>query len=225
MSGSPNTPRIGGTSDGDFLPPTRGVSGEQAALRLEWIDDLPVIVTERMLMRVSELDEVGHIVRYLLRNKAHLQPWEPKRDDLYFTEKAWEAGPERDRHEARTNQAYRFRLLDKVRPRGEYIGTISLRDLRAWPCYHGTLGYSLDAAYEGQGLMREGVEAVIRFGFEQVNLRRIEACFMPANERSHRLLTGLGFQVEGLLRSSMEVDGKWEDHHICSLINPNWRRP
>jgi [ribosomal protein S5]-alanine N-acetyltransferase len=192
---------------------------------LEWIDDLPVIVTERMVLHVSELDEVGKIVRYLLRNKEHLRPWEPKRDDLYFTEKAWEAGPDRDRHEARTGQAYRFRMLLKTSLRGEYIGTISLRDIRPWPAYHATIGYSLDHELEGQGLMTEGVEAVIRFGFEQVNLRRIEACFMPSNVRSERLLTSLGFQVEGLLRSSMEVDGRWEDHQICSLINHNWRRP
>lgn len=213
--------------------------GQANTYRVRFVDDLPIIETDRMFLIIAMADHVGHIVRYLLRNRDHLQPWEPVRDHFYFTEAAWIGAPERDQNEARCKEAYRFRLVLKPSSianstalkeighsvaAGEYIGTISLRDIQPWPGSHATLGYSLDHAYQGHGLMIEGVQSVVRFGFENLNLRRIEACFMPGNRRSARLLDALGFQVEGLLRSSMEVNGAWEDHHICSLINHQWRR-
>lgn len=204
-------------------------------LRME--GGLPTLETERMTLRIARLGEEGKIVRYLNRNREHLQPWEPMRDDFYFTMAAWLGAPERDQKEAREGSAYRFRMLPRTDGTHanamrstttdriyDYIGTVSLRDIFPWPGQSATIGYSLDHEYEGRGLMREAVAAVVRFGFEHLNLRRIEACYMPSNVRSERLLQSLGFQVEGLLRSSLEVNGKWEDHRICSLINQEWRR-
>jgi ribosomal-protein-alanine N-acetyltransferase len=197
--------------------------GRTPLYRLRYVDDLPVIETDRMILMIALSDHLPHIVRYLVRNRAHLKPWEPKRDAFYFTEGAWVGAPERDQEEARAKEAFRFRLLMKGGD-GEFAGTVSLRDINFWPGFNATIGYSLDHSLVGGGLMTEAVEAIIRFGFEHLNLRRIEACYMPANDRSERLLTALGFQYEGLLRSSMEVDGSWEDHKICALINYQWRR-
>jgi ribosomal-protein-alanine N-acetyltransferase len=229
----------------------------------QWLameNGLPVLTTARLILRIAEPNEEPMIVDYLRRNRDHLQPWEPKRDEAYFTEVAWFGAPERDRAEALEGKAYRFRLISlplvaegvdsrhgvggphpspKSSPRetsfadprsqrervaDKYIGTVSLRDINPWPGLNATIGYSMDHEWEGRGLMREAVAAVVRFGFEHLGLRRIEACFMPANVKSERLLTSLGFEVEGRLRSSLEVNGVWEDHKICSLINQNWRR-
>jgi [ribosomal protein S5]-alanine N-acetyltransferase len=199
------------------------------AWKLLWVEDLPVLMTNRLMLRMALVGEEPEVVEYLRRNREHLRPWEPKREDHYFTAQAWVGAPERDQKEARSGEAYRFRLLDIAAATSgskpvKYLGTISLRNIMGFPMHNATIGYSLDHSAEGQGLMREGVRAVIRFGFEYLNLRRIEACFMPNNVRSERLLTDLGFKIEGLLRSSLEVNGKWEDHNICSLINWNWRR-
>lgn len=190
---------------------------------------LPVLETERLVLRLANLNEVPKIVRYLLRNREHLRPWEPLRSDSYFLESAWQGAPERDRAEARSGLAYRFRLLLKcsgdASEGDEFIGTVSLRNIVHFPTYCGTIGYSLDRQYEGLGLMLEAVSAVVRFGFERLNLRRIEACYMPSNVRSERLLSKIGFEIEGLLKSSLEVNGRWEDHRICGLINQHWKRP
>ncbi len=210
------------------------IENRSASYRIRTVDGLPIIESERLIMMIATSDQVGQIVRYLRRNREHLRPWEPLRKEEYFTEDAWRTAPERDQAEARRGDAYRLRMLLKPNldwnfpqgwiEKGEFIGTISLRNINPWPGFHGTIGYSLDKDWERRGLMREGVAATVHFAFEQLNLRRIEACYMPTNVRSARLLDDLGFKVEGLLRSSMEVDGKWEDHHICSIINHNWLR-
>jgi ribosomal-protein-alanine N-acetyltransferase len=44
---------------------------------------------------------------------------------------------------------------------------------------------------------------------------------MPANTRSARLLEKLGFEKEGFARRYLYINGRWEDHVLTSLINPN----
>ncbi len=194
----------------------------------KFVDGLPEITTPRVFLRVARLDETPKIVRYLLKNQEHLRPWEPKRDASYFTEYAWRGGPERDRNEANAGTAFRFRMflltpIGELAPTDEFIGTISLRDISPWPTHSATIGYSLDHLHQGHGLMREAVSAVLKFAFETLHLKRVEACYMPCNVRSQRLLAELGFQQEGILRSSLEVNGQWEDHIICSCLNKDWR--
>ncbi|MCC7229573.1 MAG: GNAT family N-acetyltransferase, partial [Fimbriimonadaceae bacterium] len=172
--------------------------------QVQMVDDLPVIQTDRLILMIAMVDHVGHIVRYLVRNREHLRPWEPRRNEAYFQEASWIGAPERDQSEARYGEAFRFRLIAKpsieLKSFGseaaelspdDYLGTVSLRDVKGWPMHHATIGYSLDKAVEGNGLMHEAVAAVIRFGFEKLHLRRIEACYMPSNDRSERLLAKL----------------------------------
>lgn len=197
--------------------------GIAAQPQVHWLRGLPCIMTERMLLRIAVLGEEQEIVDYVRRNREHLEPWEPARDAGYYDLEAWSGAPERDQQEARNGDAYRFRLVLKSNV-SEYIGTISLRDIVFRAIYTATLGYSLDHKFQGQGLMREGVAAVTWFAFHELNLRRIEACYMPSNVRSARLLKDLGFEIEGLLRSSLQVHGKWEDHYLTSLINHEWKQ-
>ena len=49
--------------------------------------------------------------------------------------------------------------------------------------------------------MTEAVSAIIDFGFERIGLNRIEAVVMLGNEGSFKLLGGLGFHQEGVLRA------------------------
>lgn len=62
------------------------------------------------------------------------------------------------------------------------------------------LGYTIARAYWGQGYATEAVQALIRFGFEQMDLVRIEAVVLPDHSASARVLEKAGMQYEGLLR-------------------------
>ena len=48
--------------------------------------------------------------------------------------------------------------------------------------------------------MTEALREIIRFGFDKVGLNRVQATIMMANEGSVKLLEGLGFHQEGVLR-------------------------
>ena len=50
------------------------------------------------------------------------------------------------------------------------------------------------------------------------NLHRIEARIMPSNISSIKLIEKLDFHNEGLAKSSIKINGKWEDHFVYAYI-------
>jgi ribosomal-protein-alanine N-acetyltransferase len=76
-----------------------------------------------------------------------------------------------------------------------FLGTVCYERISPRGC--GEIGYDLAKAYWGKGLMREALGEVIRFGFEDLGLKEIEALTMPANERSIDLLKKFGFELSG----------------------------
>ena len=62
------------------------------------------------------------------------------------------------------------------------------------------LSYYFAAEYWGKGFATEAVKEVVRFGFDDLKLHRIQATVMPNNEASLKVLNNAGFQEEGLLR-------------------------
>lgn len=62
------------------------------------------------------------------------------------------------------------------------------------------LGYALAREYWGMGLMTEAVQALLRYGFEELDLDLVSAYCYPHNSRSRRVLQKCGFVYEGRLR-------------------------
>lgn len=85
-----------------------------------------------------------------------------------------------------------------------------------------TIGYDLNPAYWGRGIMREALTEMIRFGFEELGLNRIQCTILPENERSTKLVQGLGFTREGVLRENSFFEGKYQDDAIFSLLRREW---
>ena len=81
------------------------------------------------------------------------------------------------------------------------------------------LGYDLARAYWGQGIGSEAVRAIVRFGFERMDLNRIYAGTIADNHESVRLLEKVGFQREGTRRKhSWEEDGTFHDSAMYGLL-------
>lgn len=82
----------------------------------------------------------------------------------------------------------------------------------------GEIGFELSPAAMGMGYMREALELVLEFGFGTMGLNRIEALCHPDNLRAERLLEGLGFRQEGLLRQYRHTASGYQDVQIYSLL-------
>jgi len=62
------------------------------------------------------------------------------------------------------------------------------------------LGYAFLPRARGQGLAREAAEAVLRWGWQALGLKRVVAIVTPSNAPSLKLLTSLGFADEGTVQ-------------------------
>ena len=73
--------------------------------------------------------------------------------------------------------------------------------------------------------MTAALQATIEYMFNELNIHRIMANYMPHNNASARVLEKLGFVIEGQARDYLRINGQWRDHILTSLTNHNWREP
>ena len=76
------------------------------------------------------------------------------------------------------------------------------------------LGYWMGRAFWGQGYATEAVARLLRFGFEEAALERVEAGAFADNAASIRVLEKAGYVREGHLRQSAIKDGVIADQYL-----------
>jgi len=86
------------------------------------------------------------------------------------------------------------------------------------------VGYVLNPAFWGIGVAPEAVKAVMRFGFSELNLHRIEARYMAKNQRSRRVMEKVGMEFEGIARDSMFVKGRYVSVGTCAILRSDYIR-
>lgn len=80
------------------------------------------------------------------------------------------------------------------------------------------IGYDLSPEFWRQGFMNEALAMVISYGFEAMDLNRIQAFVHVRNQPSLRLLSRLGFKSEGIIREKYLCRGEYHDHFCLSLL-------
>jgi [ribosomal protein S5]-alanine N-acetyltransferase len=180
----------------------------------------PRLETDRLVLRLGAEGDVEEIVRYFSTNRDFLRPFDPRRPEVFFSPSFWSGQVRQSIADERMNRAVRFFLF--YRDTGEVIGTANFTQIRRGVSHSCTLGYGLAEIHQGKGLMREALQPAIQHIFDVRRLHRIEANYMPHNVRSGGLLRRLGFVVDGYARDYLLIDGRWEDHVLTSLTNPEW---
>jgi ribosomal-protein-alanine N-acetyltransferase len=181
--------------------------------------------TPRLTLFIPGPRDVDRCIAYRRRNAEHLRPWEPLADERAFDVEAVRESCRRRVEDALAGRRYSFALVETAAPDDTLLGWANLSEIVRGvfqACY---LGYALAAAAQGRGYMTEALREVIRFAFEDLGLHRIMANYMPRNARSAAVLQRIGFTVEGLARDYLHIAGRWEDHILTSLTNPQAPRP
>jgi len=103
----------------------------------------------------------------------------------------------------------------------EIIGTCTLMSWQA-ESRRAELGFALGRAHWGHGYMTEALTTLLNYAFGELNLNRLEADVDPRNRGSQRLLEGLGFLPEGLLRERWILAGEVQDSKLYGLLARQW---
>jgi ribosomal-protein-alanine N-acetyltransferase len=184
--------------------------------------DGPVVIeTERLVLYLPPLEEAPLALDFMERNREHLEPWSPRRPQAFYTLPYWEAQMARNRLLHAEGRALRTfaRLRADAAPR--LVAACNLNDIVRGSFQAGTLGYSMDAELQGRGLVTEALRGLVAYAFETLRLHRVMANHLPHNAASEAVLRKLGFEVEGYARDYLEVDGRWQDHVLNALTNPD----
>jgi ribosomal-protein-alanine N-acetyltransferase len=103
---------------------------------------------------------------------------------------------------------------------GALVGCINLTNVVMGSLCSGYLGYFAFAGHQGQGLMTEGLQAVVRHAFGPLGLHRVEANIQPGNAASLALAKRCGFACEGFSPRYLKIKGRWRDHERWARVKP-----
>ena len=182
----------------------------------EVLKDLPTLETERLILRKMVLNDAEAVFAYASNSEvSRYTLWETHRsiEDsralLEFATQKYENGGEPD-----------WGIV--YRGNGCLVGACGLVN---WETEHARaeVGFVLSQEYWGRGLMPEAVRALISFGFERMNLNRVEARCIAENVASARVMEKAGMGYEGTLRQREYIKGAYRDINVYGILKKQFR--
>ncbi|WP_086819532.1 GNAT family N-acetyltransferase [Allokutzneria sp. NRRL B-24872] len=87
----------------------------------------------------------------------------------------------------------------------------------------GEIGYIFNPAHQGRGFATETARAVLRLGFEELDLHRIFGRCSARNTASAALLARLGMRREAhFIGTALDEDG-WREEYVFAMVEDEWR--
>ncbi|XLQ19611.1 MAG: GNAT family N-acetyltransferase [Candidatus Moraniibacteriota bacterium] len=104
------------------------------------------------------------------------------------------------------------------------IGSIGLHKID-WLNRSATFGIVIgDKKYWSNGYGTEAAELLIKYGFNSLNLHRIESAAYAFNKRSVALHKKLGFMEEGISRKAIYKNGKYHDVANFGFLRKEYKK-
>jgi ribosomal-protein-alanine N-acetyltransferase len=171
---------------------------------------------ENIEIKVFVPGDEKDILSYYLKNKNYLKRFEPDREKDFYT---------LDTQKKNLIESYKDFLNGKninfgIYKNSKLIGKIQMSNIVIGVFKNAFVGYSIDEDEQGKGYMKEALNLVIKYAFEELNLHRLEASTLIDNLKSQMVLKACGFSELGINSSYLFINGKWRDHITFYRINP-----
>lgn len=182
-------------------------------LRHQVADDVALV------LRTPAIAEQYHAL--IVANLERLARWEPwamsgptpesTRGSVQAAGRAWLEG-----------SALPMAIAVRIGDQWHLVGSVGLRIDRQ----RGTadIGFWIDGAYEGRGLVTRAVTALLDEAFGPLGLEKVTLHAEVANVRSRALARRLGFAEEGVLRAAITFPDGPRDDVAHGLLATEWRR-
>jgi ribosomal-protein-serine acetyltransferase len=168
-------------------------------------------------MRQFELRDAETIFAVVERNREHLRKWLPWVEGTHSPE---DVRPFILRAQAQFEAGQGPNA--GVWVDGVLAGNVGCHAIH-WANRNCSLGYWIDAAQQGKGLITRCCAAMLDYLFDELHLHRVEIRCGTGNTRSCAIPERLGFTREGLLRESEWVNDRWVDLVVWGMIREQWR--
>jgi RimJ/RimL family protein N-acetyltransferase len=112
--------------------------------------------------------------------------------------------------------AIKLKELDRV------IGFMGLFNLE-WSHGDGLVAIAIgEREHWGKGYGTEAMQIMLRYAFNELNLRRVTLIVFDYNKRAQRSYEKAGFVVEGRMRSMMQREGQRWDMLCMGVLKEEW---
>lgn len=166
-------------------------------------------------LKILTPEDSQDILDYYKRNKNYLQPFEPLREESFYTIEAQTESLIESYKQFLNGTSAEFGIYkDK-----KFIGKIRLSNIVRGIFKNAFIGYSIDKDEQNNGYMKEAIKLLLEYAFEDMELHRIEASTLVDNEKSQRVLISSGFKEIGISEKYLFINGKWRDHKIFYKTN------
>lgn len=173
--------------------------------------NFPVLETERLALRQLRLEDAADIYDYFSMDEVTM---------FYDLDSFTELKQAEDLivyWNNRFNNIEAIRWGITLKSEDRIIGTCGFHNW-AKKHYKAEIGYELSPNHWNKGYMTEVLEAVINFGFEELELNRIQALIHRDNVNSRKLLEKSNFREEGLLSEYYYKKNRYVDAVIFSIL-------
>ena len=121
-------------------------------------------------------------------------------------------------HRSRAKESENSGLQRAIVAAQRIVGMVGFAEID-WQNRSTEIGYWLDEAQQGRGLMTSAVAALANHAFDSLHLNRLEIRTDVENTPSRAVAERLGFSYEGTLRQSYRVVGeRYSDDAVYSLL-------
>jgi ribosomal-protein-serine acetyltransferase len=168
-------------------------------------------------LRPLEPWQAAEFAAHIDRIRDHLSPWVPLAHAVTDVDSARSVLQRyADRQAADEGRLYGIHLD------GALVGGTLFRvfDLEWGTC---EVGVWLTPEAEGRGLVTRAVSRMLDWAFDVRGLSRVEWRNDTDNERSKAVARRLGMSLDGVLRSSFELNGQRRDTEVWAVLADEWR--
>lgn len=177
---------------------------------------------KRVFLRPAKRRDALKWQKLRLSSKSFLSPWEPSWDASSCSRRAFMRYLKNSSYLANIDRSYSF-LIFKEEDK-DLVGGVNVFNVRRGVSQSASLGYWVGKRFARKGYMKEGLEILLPSLFIDLRLNRIEAATLKDNVASRGLLEKIGFVKEGICRSYLKINGKWQDHILYSLLSDEYKR-
>lgn len=178
---------------------------------------LPLRVARGLELRPLKLAEASDLFALVDANRNHLRRWLPW-VDLNTDTAHSRAFIRAHQALAKKGQALTYGLWWK----GALRGIAGLHGFDA-DNHSAAVGYWLDAAASGHGLMTKAVARLLDHAFGNLRLHRVELRAAVRNRASRAVAERLGFRHEGTARGAQAMRGRYLDLAVYAMEAEDWK--
>lgn len=169
------------------------------------------IETERLILRYIQPEDAHDMYEYAsLPEVSEYLLWSPHINEaatlgyIEFLQKRYQRGLYAD-------------WAVVLKENNKMIGTCGFANIDSW-AMNCEIGYVLSPKYRGKGYMSEAVGAVLDLSFLKLGFKQAKLRIISQNEPSIRLAERMGFKLEEIVYSEMEIKGVDRDisHYILT---------